>query len=245
MTDTLIQVTPQVWVFPHDPDPARIQPNVGIVVAGKHTVLIDGGNSPRHARRVMIALDDIDAPPVSHVIYTHYHWDHVFGAMVFGATAVAHELCRKHLSEMAVKPWSNSYIQEEIQRSPNREHILRAMSRAVEDWRNFRIVQPEIVFSHSLNLYMAGLTFELEHVGGAHSPDSIIIRVPEARVLFTGDSHYPPPPHSRKPGDTFDAALIERFASDERVDWVITGHDAPRSRAEFAATNKRPERNGA
>ena len=84
MSDTLQQVASNIWIFPHDEDANRVQPNVGIIVAGKHTVLIDAGNSPRHARRIMIALDDIQAPAVSYLIYTHSHWDHVFGAMVFG-----------------------------------------------------------------------------------------------------------------------------------------------------------------
>src|SRR5215813_14470810 len=115
--DTLRQVAENVWIFPRDEDTNRVQPNVGIIVAGKHTILVDGGNSPRHARRIMIALDDIQAPAVSYVIYTHSHWDHVFGAMVFGAPAIGHELCRKHLAEQASKPWSHSYLQEEIMRS--------------------------------------------------------------------------------------------------------------------------------
>jgi glyoxylase-like metal-dependent hydrolase (beta-lactamase superfamily II) len=95
MPDTLMQVAPHVWIFPHDEDPNRYQPNVGIIVAGEHTILIDAGNSPRHARRILLSLDDIQAPAVSSIIYTHSHWDHVFGAMVFGAPAIAHELCRK------------------------------------------------------------------------------------------------------------------------------------------------------
>ena len=94
MPDTLIQVAQNVWIFPRDEDPNRLQPNVGVIVADGHTVLVDAGNSPRHARRILLALDDVKAPPISHVIYTHSHWDHVFGAMVVGAPDMAHELCR-------------------------------------------------------------------------------------------------------------------------------------------------------
>ena len=57
MPDTLVQVAQNVWIFPRDEDPYRYQPNVGIIVAGSHTILVGAGNSPRHARRVLLSLD--------------------------------------------------------------------------------------------------------------------------------------------------------------------------------------------
>ncbi len=234
MPDSLIQVAECVWIFPRDEDANKTQPNVGVIVAGEKTVLVDGSNSPRTARRLLLSLDDIRAPAVSHVIYTHSHWDHVFGAMVFGAPAIAHELCRKYLIETAAKPWSSAYIQEEIQRSPAREAGLRALSRAIEDWRNFRVVLPEITFAQTFRLYLDGLTIEIEHVGGQHALDSVVVRLPEAGVLFLGDCYYPPPLHQRKPDDTLDAAMIDALV-DERFNVYIDGHGDPRSRDEFAA----------
>lgn len=226
MSDTLRQVAPSVWIFPRDEDPNRIQPNVGIIVAGKHTILVDGGNSPRHARRIMVALDDIQAPSVSHVIYTHSHWDHVFGAMVFGAPAIGHELTRKQLTETALKPWSHSYLQEEIIRSPGREAGLRALGRAIEDWRNFRVVLPEIVFAKTLRLHLEGMTIEIEHVGGAHAADSSVVRIREQRILFLGDCYYPPPAHLRQPEDTLDYGMMESLV-DEGIDTYVDGHGDP------------------
>jgi len=68
MPDTLIQVAHNVWIFPRDEDPNRLQPNVGVIVADGHTVLVDAGNSPRHARRILLALDDVD----DHL--EHFQW---------------------------------------------------------------------------------------------------------------------------------------------------------------------------
>ena len=232
MPDSLTQVAQNVWVFPHDEDPNRVQPNVGVIVAGNHTILIDGGNSPRHARRVLLSLDDIQAPAVSYIIYTHGHWDHVFGAMVFGAPAIAHELCHRYLVDSASKPWSYSYIQEEIMRMPAREANLRALGRAIEDWRNFRVVVPEITLSKILRLYLEGLTIEIEHVGGQHAADSVVVRLRESRVMFTGDCYYPPPPHIHHPDDLLDSAMIESLVEDD-IDVYIDGHGDPRTRAEF------------
>jgi glyoxylase-like metal-dependent hydrolase (beta-lactamase superfamily II) len=228
----LVPLTDHIWLYPRDPNPERIQPNVGIVVAGRQTILVDAGNSPRIARRILLALDEIHAPPVSAVIYTHHHWDHVFGGMVFDAPAVAHEICRKHLAEMAAKPWSQAYIQEEIMRAPAREQGLRGMARAVDDWRSFRIALPEITLSKTLRLYGDGLTIEIEHIGGQHAPDSLIVRVPEARVMFVADAYYPPPPHQGRPDDTLDHEMIERLAG-ENMELYIDGHGDPLGLEEF------------
>ncbi|MBZ0287640.1 MAG: MBL fold metallo-hydrolase [Anaerolineae bacterium] len=231
MPDTLIQVAHNIWIFPRDEDPNRVQPNVGVIIAGGHTVLVDAGNSPRHARRVLLALDDVNAPPVSHVIYTHSHWDHVFGAMVFGAPAIAHELCRKQLVETAAKPWSHGFIQEEIQRTPAREVGLRALGRAIEDWRSFRIVLPEIVLSKTLCLHFGEMTIDIEHVGGQHAPDSLVVRLPEAGVMFTADCYYPPSP-VRYTEDDFDADMIASLLDDD-IDLYIDGHGNPRTRTDM------------
>ncbi len=235
MPDTLVQLADNVWIFPRDPDPARVesQPNVGIIVTEKHTILVDAGNSPRHARRIMIALDDIQAPSVYNIIYTHTHWDHVFGAMVFGAPAVAHELGQRQLAEMATRPWGNNYALEEIQRSPAREPSLRAMMRAMEEWRNFRIVQPELAFTKNMNLYIDGVNIELEHVGGSHSPDSIVVRLPQSRIMFLGDCFYPPPLHLRNPEDTFNFAMMRSLIHPD-IDTYVDGHNDPVSRDLFA-----------
>jgi glyoxylase-like metal-dependent hydrolase (beta-lactamase superfamily II) len=232
MPDTLIQVAHNIWIFPRDEDPNRVQPNVGVIIADGHTVLVDAGNSPRHARRILLALDDVNAPPISHVIYTHSHWDHVFGAMVFGAPAIAHELCRKQLVETASKPWSHGFIQEEIQRTPAREAGLRALGRAIEDWRSFRILLPEIVLSKILRLYLGDFTIDIEHVGGQHAADSLVVRLPEAGVMFTSDCYYPPAPPQRRPDDTLDADMIDSLL-DPDIDIYIDGHGNPRTRADM------------
>lgn len=232
MPDELQPIAERVWIFPCDPDPSKLQPTVGVICAPTQTILVDGGNSPRHARRILTALAEMNAPPVSTVIYTHHHWDHVFGASVFGAPAIAHELCRKLLIEAASKPWSYAYLQEEMRRNPLREAGLIALGRAIDDWRSFRILLPAVTFTQKTSLYLDGLTLDLAHVGGRHAADSIVLHVRESGVLFTGDCYYPPPIHLREANDTLDYAMIESLA-DETINVYVDGHGSPLSRAEF------------
>lgn len=197
MAGRLIQVAPHVWLFPRDPNPARIQPTVVAIVSATRTILVDAGNGARHARRIAAALEAVAAPPIRAIIYTHHHWDHVFGASVFEVPAIAHERCRDLLREVAAKPWGEQFLRDEIARDRLLEPGYSALARATDDWSDFAVVVPSVTFSQRLRLQCDEVSIELEHVGGQHAADSIVVRVPEARVLFRGDCFYPPPLYQR------------------------------------------------
>ena len=81
----LIELADSVYLFPRDDSPGAIQPNIGLIRGQRQTVLIDAGNSPRHARQIMASMAGGGFPPINTVIYTHHHWDHTFGASVYNA----------------------------------------------------------------------------------------------------------------------------------------------------------------
>lgn len=218
-------LTPHVWIYPCDPD--ETQPNLGVIITPTQTVLVDAGNGPRHARRLLAELWRIDAPVVTHIIYTHYHWDHTFGAQIFNGTIIAHEKCRDLIvAHYAGRPWSANYIQEEIYQNPARADVLRMMARAVEEWRGFRIVPPQVMFSEQMTLHLDALTLRLQYVGGRHAADSITVEVVEEKVLFIGDSYYKPPAFLRQLDDSPDAEMIESFLA-RQMSWYIEGHQPP------------------
>ncbi|MCB9450841.1 MAG: MBL fold metallo-hydrolase [Anaerolineaceae bacterium] len=227
MESSVLQLTDSTWVFPCHPDPEKLQPNVGIIISGGQTVLVDGGNSPHHARSILNALDELNAPPVRHIIYTHSHFDHFFGAQVFGAPAIAHELCRQRVQEMALKPWSYSYIEDEIQQTPERAIGLRNIARVMDEWRGFRVIVPTMTFTAGMRLYLGDLRVDIEHVGGQHSPDSSVVRVPSEGIIFVADAYYPPVPDYRQPGDTADFDLLARLLADETIQHIVDGHSTP------------------
>ena len=235
MADALVPIADNVWIFPTAGVGERVEPNVGVIQTAVGTVLVDAGNSPRHARRIARALEEAGAPPVSHIIYTHHHWDHVYGAQVFSATIVAHELCRELLAERAALPWSATFIEEESRRNPAYEQVYRNMNRAVGDWSGFRICLPTFAFGGQMTLYLDGATLDLEHVGGQHAADSIVVKLREAGIAFLGDCFYPPPMQpAPEPG--YDRALLARLLDDTSLHTFIDGHGSrPRTRDEVAA----------
>ena len=59
--------------------------------------------------------------------------------------------------------------------------------------RAFRIVVLDIVFESSARIELDQVTIEHGHMESVHAEDSIIVRVPEARIIFLGDYDYQSP----------------------------------------------------
>jgi glyoxylase-like metal-dependent hydrolase (beta-lactamase superfamily II) len=231
----LEQLAPRVYLFPRDETPNTIQPNIGLIGLSDQTILIDGGNSSRHARRIQTALDLAGLPPIQTIILTHHHWDHTFGLSSFSPhQIISHTLCAKYLREYAKKEWNPMMLREDTANNPKREISNNAIIDAISDWHSFRIVLPSMCFNHNLTLYFDELEIELEHVGGRHADDSIVVRLPEQSVMFLGDSHYPPPYDLREEDDIdLDIVMLDSFLAQSYAIYV-DGHGPPRNQEAFA-----------
>ncbi len=234
MTQKLIQITDKVWLWPHHPDPNRVEATVGIITGTRSSILIDAGNSPSVARKILKAMDERGVPPVSQVIYTHHHWDHVYGACAYKASVIAHEKCRAILESESEMPWSPEYLRLMVKKNPKLKVSCEARLRAIKDWDDFRIVVPETVFNESLTVRHEGVRIELLYVGGEHADDSIVVKVPKYKVMFLGDCYYPPPLHLRTPESTHSASMLANLV-DESYDQYVEGHDDPLTRDDILA----------
>lgn len=219
---SLVQLTEHVWMYPPAPKTLQLQPSIGVIVTASQTVLFDAGNSPAHALLIQKALHQINAPPVSCVIYSHVHWDHIFGGQMWENTAeiVAHQRCYERVTESASKPWGADYLRQLTEEKPGMKFVYDLMGRIIPDWDGFHIVVPTLVFDETKHtLALDGITLQLEHVGGAHSDDSTVLRVLEEQVMFLADSFYP-----AGGVGTSDQAMIERFKAEKQAVY-IDGHN--------------------
>ncbi len=224
-----VQLTKRVWLWPSDPDSLRVQSAVGVIVGDQGTILVDAGNSPEHASRIQEWVHASGFPPIHAIVLTHHHWDHAFGACALDVPVIAHAGCRIALQAEAAKSWLPSALREEIRHSPRLGPSHRAKLRAIRDWKTFRVILPHTVFETTYTLDPGGCSIELEHVGGQHAADSIVVRIPGDRLMFLGDCFYPPPYHLRKPDAAPDRSMLALLLS-PAYDLYVEGHGAPRSR---------------
>ena len=163
------QITEHVWWMPPGP-PDR--PSLCAVVGERWTLMLDAGSSRAHTRSF---LDDLPSAPRA-VVYTHSHWDHVFGGVEVGGLVIAQALTARKLEEMAQRDWTddanvNENIRQELP-SPRTVEIARA----------------DVIFTEGIDLDLGGLKVVVRHVGGAHADDSCVMFVEPDSVLFLGDA---------------------------------------------------------
>jgi glyoxylase-like metal-dependent hydrolase (beta-lactamase superfamily II) len=98
---------------------------------------------------------------------------------------------------------------------------------------------PDVVFDSTLTLQFGQMRLELEHVGGQHAEDSIVVKVPQAQIMFLGDCYYPPPLHLRTPESKASMTMLAALESKEYTLYV-EGHDKPVTRAKLLKMVERP-----
>lgn len=172
------------------------RPILGVVHGTRYTLLIDGGNSPAHARALQDALDASELPHPNFVTLTHSHWDHIFGLPAWGAPLLAEARIADNLRAQQGLEWHDEGLEQRVQNGTEIP-FCRDMIRAELPESNRRVtIRPaDMVFEDTLLLDLGGVSCEIVHVGGEHAPDSAVIYAYPSDnraggVLFLGDCLY-------------------------------------------------------
>lgn len=166
---SVTQISEHVWwAAPGPPD----RPSLCAVVGDRWTLALDAGSSRAHTHAF---LDGLPQRPAA-VVYTHSHWDHVFGGVESGGLVFAHRLTAAKLVEMAARDWTDD--------ANVSQHIRQELPapRVVE------IATPDVVFDDAIDFDLGGVTVRVEHVGGDHCDDACVALVLPDGVLFLGDA---------------------------------------------------------
>jgi len=228
--ESLRNLAGRVWWYPHDEDHDNVQGGVAVIVDEAGSVLVDAGNSPAAARRIRAAIEAAGLPAPRRLVYTHHHWDHVWGACAWpDVEVIGHRAGARILEVEARRPWGHAYLREQVAGDPRLGPSFRARARAMVSWDDFTVVPPHTEFDDALTL-PGGI--EIRHVGGRHAEDSTVVAVPDSGVLLLGDCFYPPPYHLRQPDDTYDRELVRSLLDERtfgRFDWYVDSHSHPRT----------------
>lgn len=177
------------WLPPAPPD----RPSLCAVVGDRETIWLDAGSSAAHAREFLRVLaTDVVAKP-SHVVLTHSHWDHVFGADELRAHVIAQERTAAYLEQLAATDWSDEGLDRRVasgEASPEHAENVKA---ELPSPREVRVAPAEIVFRDGLELQLGGVRLQVQHVGGDHADDSTVVFVEPDGLLFLGDCLYEAP----------------------------------------------------
>jgi glyoxylase-like metal-dependent hydrolase (beta-lactamase superfamily II) len=157
-----------------------------VLDAGPSLVVVDTWSSPVAAARAKALIDQRFHKPVSHVINTHYHWDHTFGNQVFaGAMIVGHVSCVAAMNaEYATPELRGKALDQALQgASEPLAQFIKAVRAEVRE--GFRLTVPNHLVTDRETLDVGDPFICLYHVPGLHTTTNLILYVRELGLVFT------------------------------------------------------------
>jgi glyoxylase-like metal-dependent hydrolase (beta-lactamase superfamily II) len=149
--------------------------NAGFIVTGQGVVVVDALGSPALAQALLAAIKRITRQPVTHVVVTHFHADHIYGLQTFQAVG----------AQILAHPAGKDYL-------PSETAQLRLQQSRVDmaPWvdGNTRLVGADRWLTKPNTILKRGArTLNIRHVGPAHTAEDLVVWDAASRVLFTGD----------------------------------------------------------
>jgi len=150
--------------------------NVGFVVLEDKVIAIDS-QYPVSGAEFRRSISDVTSKPVTHLLLTHYHQDHVFGSCAFrDCKIVGHYLLKKRIEENLETVWSKDNLPKLVEEARvNRPEVAQLLE-------GLEIILPNITF----NDHFIVDDVEMIHTGG-HTECSSMVYVSKDGVLFAGD----------------------------------------------------------
>lgn len=148
--------------------------NAGIVVGRDGILVVDTLISAKEDRKFIGDIRKVSDKQIKYVVDTHYHLDHAFGNCEFaktGAAIISQANDRKNLASKGEAALKNA----------------KSYGLTDEDMAGTVITLPTLTFTDRMTIDLGGETVELIYVAPSHTEGSILVYLPERKILFTGD----------------------------------------------------------
>ena len=148
--------------------------NAGIIIGKDGIVVIDTLVSAKEAKRFIEDIKKVSIKPIKYVVNTHYHLDHTFGNAEFaklGAIIISHVNDDQNLRKNGETALKNA----------------KGYGLSESDMEGTAIAYPALIFNDRMGLDMGDQKIELIYTGNSHTNGSIIVYLPDKKILFAGD----------------------------------------------------------
>jgi glyoxylase-like metal-dependent hydrolase (beta-lactamase superfamily II) len=181
-----IRASPHVWFVQGDSGAASsanrgFNSNAAFVVTDDGVVVFDALGTPPLGAALRRAIARVTPQPVRLVIISHWHADHFYGL--------------QSLAGPGVEIWASANGRETLAAPLTQERLAqRRRDLAPDVDERTRLVGPtrwlEFPADGTLAFERGGVRFRLIDVGGAHSPEDVMLWVENDRALLAGDLYF-------------------------------------------------------
>ena len=173
--------------------------NSGIVDLGDGTLVFDSMLTPQAGADLRRAAEKLTGRPVTYLVNSHYHGDHVRGNVAFPSVRiVSTRKVRELIQERGVKMLESdrAEVPAELEALRSGRKVVPARDRTVfEGWfegilatpKGTAIPGPDLLVDDVLLLRGPRRAVEVRTFGGGHSPSDVLAHLPEEKVDFLGD----------------------------------------------------------
>ncbi len=140
------------------------------LTTGQGVIVVDA--PPSFGDKMLKAIAEVTDEPITHVVYSHAHADHIGGAYLFpkNATYIAHVQTKHRLERMNDKDRPFPYGMF-VGGKP--------------------VPMPTVTFEDNYTLNVGNQTLKLEYKGDDHEPGNIYVYAPKQKVLMKVDIVFP------------------------------------------------------
>lgn len=176
--------------------------NAGFIDLGGHTIVFDTFNTPQAAEDLKRAVEMVNASPITWVVNSHFHGDHIRGNQAFrGSTIISSQISYEKIQEihpariekqkLGMKELTNYIhsLKEQFSRNRDREleQKISFLSEMESSLPMLELTLPQQTFKEEMTFYGTKRSAKLFTLGGGHSYCDAMLYVPEEQVLFMGD----------------------------------------------------------
>ncbi len=151
--------------------------NLGLILSPHGPVLVDSPMLPDDARVWRDAVMEVTNEPPCYLINTDHHIGHSLGDWVFPDTPL---VTHRHAAYMMLEKWDSTWRGRLI------ESLRATQPEMASELESLALPRPALGAVDELTLHIDDFPIELIY-GGGHTAGTLLVRVPQDSVLFTGD----------------------------------------------------------
>ncbi len=225
---TLKQVSGRVFYLPSEERTDR--PVLGYIKGDRFALAVDAGNSSDHVRKFYRVLEGSGLRLPDFTVLTHWHWDHTFGMHSVSGTTIACRTTNEKLGEVQEWEWTDEAMKRRLQTGEDIVMCDTCIRLEYPDLQAIKVVQADIEFMGRLDIDLGNIRCQINEITSPHSRDSVMVYVPEEKLVFIGDADS---------GDFYEnngaydeARLQDLIRTLDRLDadTVISGHGEPETK---------------
>jgi len=188
--------------------------NTIFIVNDADVIVVDTNMTPTAAKATLAALKQLTPKPVRTVINTHWHDDHTIGNQTYRDAFPGVEFIGHARSADAMATTAAANRKGLLERGPI---LVRQLRLSLEQAKNFdglalndeerasyraditaaeryfaevpaaTVVPPTVTVTDRLTLKRGKRTIEILHLGAGHTPEDLVVHLPQNRLVITGD----------------------------------------------------------